>query len=366
MELRTITNAFQPDQVVDGYDSLVWTERYREAGDFVLKTPDIDRIKELMPLGKLVGVKGSTDCKIVESHTIEKDEDGGWAITAEGRSFESFFENRACHEGQVRMFTLGGDFDSGTPTYQWEMASTGESSAKYVYEIIKYKSMESTDAATYIPNVTCTMAANTTIAAGMPRRYHTVQLGNVYERILEILASDDLGIRSILPAVGQTNLTFNIYKGVDVSANVILSTSQGHFESATYVQSIREYKNAAVAHSDWDWVYVNKAPAGGLARRFGWVNAQDITHNSSPGANADEKELQSRVAAYLAEHKQPNVFSGEISVDIPYVYGQHYNMGDIIMVVADYGLNQKMRVSEYIRTEDKNGEKAYPVLEQPS
>lgn len=362
MELRSLGMDFQPDTVVENYKSLIWTERYLAAGDFELVTADIAKTRNLLPLGSMVSLKGSTDCKIVESHVIDRDPDGASKLTVTGRSFETFFENRVAHEGQYGMFQIN---EQAPPTYDWNLATTGEAASKYAYEIINYRSGESGDSVTYIPNVICTVASNATLASGKPRRYIKVKIGTVYERVLEILAMDDLGIRTILPGVGQTNLTINIYAGNDESTDVILSASAGHFENLSYAWSIRDYKNAAIAHSEWDWIYASGTSGSGLDRRMGWVDATDIRHNASPGANADEKELQSRAASYLRQHKELATFEGEVSSDIPYKYMKDYFLGDIVRVVADYGMNQKMRVTEYIRIEDESGEKAYPTLELP-
>lgn len=366
MELRNLGSDFQPDTVIENYKSLIWTERYRDAGDFQLKTHDIEKTLSLMPLGSMVSVKDGYDCMFVEDCIIEKDPDGAMELTLSGRSFETFFENRVAHEGSARMFTLDGDPEAvGTPQYAWQLASTGEASSKYAYEIIRYRSMIATDGATYIPNLTCVVADNAKLGP-KPRRYITVQIGNVYERVIEILEMDDLGIRAVLPAPGGNVITMYIYAGEDISDRVVFSESAGHFEKTSYASSTREWRNGAIAHSQWDWTYNFGSSTAGLGRRFGWVDAGDITHQSySINSNLDEKELQSRIATYLTQHKMLGVFAGTVSPDIPFKYMTDYALGDIVRVMANYGTNQKMRVSEYIRVEDQEGERAYPTLELP-
>ena len=45
-----------------------------------------------------------------------------------------------------------------------------------------------------------------------------------------------------------------------------------------------------------------------------------------------------------------------------YVYRQDYNIGDIVTVIGNYGVQSKMRVVSYVEIEDENGETGYPTL----
>jgi hypothetical protein len=48
---------------------------------------------------------------------------------------------------------------------------------------------------------------------------------------------------------------------------------------------------------------------------------------------------------------------------IPKKFRVDYNIGDIVYVVGDYGVSQKMRVTEYAEILDENGSSAFPTLE---
>jgi hypothetical protein len=43
-------------------------------------------------------------------------------------------------------------------------------------------------------------------------------------------------------------------------------------------------------------------------------------------------------------------------------YRADYNIGDIVYVIGNYDIAQKMRVTEYAEIEDENGEVGYPTL----
>jgi hypothetical protein len=48
---------------------------------------------------------------------------------------------------------------------------------------------------------------------------------------------------------------------------------------------------------------------------------------------------------------------------IPKKFRVDYNIGDIVYVVGDYGVSQKMRVTEYAEILDEMGSSAFPTLE---
>ena len=48
--------------------------------------------------------------------------------------------------------------------------------------------------------------------------------------------------------------------------------------------------------------------------------------------------------------------------DNQFQYGIHYNLGDVIEVEGNTGVVQSARITEYIRSQDAAGEKAYPTV----
>jgi hypothetical protein len=53
---------------------------------------------------------------------------------------------------------------------------------------------------------------------------------------------------------------------------------------------------------------------------------------------------------------------GETSPISEYKYGTDYKMGDILELESFTGALSKARVTEFIRSQDSNGEKAYPTI----
>ncbi len=53
---------------------------------------------------------------------------------------------------------------------------------------------------------------------------------------------------------------------------------------------------------------------------------------------------------------------GQISEESPFKLGRDYYLGDRVTLLGQYDFAQSMRVSEYIRTEDADGDRGYPGL----
>ena len=64
----------------------------------------------------------------------------------------------------------------------------------------------------------------------------------------------------------------------------------------------------------------------------------------------------------LANNNYVRLADGQIVPQSGYDYGTHFSLGDISELRASSGLPSLARVSEFIRTQDGTGYKAYPTL----
>jgi hypothetical protein len=93
------------------------------------------------------------------------------------------------------------------------------------------------------------------------------------------------------------------------------------------------------------------------------VFAEDVTTDMVGGSSTNLVSiLNSRARDELTNHRLVQAVDGEIVPLNQFKYGVHYNLGDIIEVQGDSGIVQQSRVTEYIRAQDKAGEKAYPTV----
>jgi hypothetical protein len=204
-----------------------------------------------------------------------------------------------------------------------------------------------------------------------------------------------------------TGLRFDIYQGIDKSNTVKFSQLQGHLESPNYLTSTKDLKTVIEVMSDK--VTIGDVYRPGEASLSGWRRKTlgfdagtpegpvAPERPEEPGENASREErLQYRkdldkwktrmskwknknngIAADFREEalkaarkelraaRRVNMVSGDISTESPYQYKVHYDLGDTVTLVGDYGITSKMLVAEYVRTEDSEGDRGFPGLVEP-
>lgn len=382
---------WKPSMVIEGYDSLIWTERYQPAGDFELKTStNIEQMLIDLPLGSFVSLMDSLEVMYVETHSIGKDADGLTTLTVTGRTIESFLENRTT----VMPGTTASSINIlSPPPYTLDILS-----------VMIDNQIDSKETGIFIDtNMAFNMGSDLSLSYTSVARARQIPRGNTYEEVLKILAEDNLGIKNYRcrPFKGSYQVPDGldpygliIYNGDDKRSTVIFDVKAGHVENTKYLMSVRGYKTSVYVASQNGGVQVSASGTAnntGFNRRIYNLDATDIT--TAAGATLTA-QLTARGRADLATKKKTILFEGDISPQNPYRYGPHgrfgvtldvgggveyeignpaspdylggdYYLGDLVRVVGEYGVIQDMYVTEYVRIEDSTGERGYPSLSLP-
>lgn len=364
MELVTLNANKQPDKMVEGWDGLIWAERFNTVGDFQLITGDVDRFMDLYPQGTLLSLRESTAVAEVETRKIERKKNVPAKLTITGRMWESILDRR------VSINTL-------TPKApDWVVnAKTPSDVAYYIINMVCVSGIVSVKDIFPVSQVQFPAPSDYLASTG-PTRAFTVPRGRLLDTVLQMLqteAKQDAttvpitpavvphGIRSVRPNAAGTAVAIQIYVGVDRSTGpnaVRFEATRDALDDGTYLFSkVGSADVAYILGTNTSMTLSKKTvEPSGFDRR--------VTLVDGTGANiTDSKALQNQGEQSLAEAKETAIFDGSLNQDLAsYTYGVHYNLGDIVSLVGDYGLVQKARVTEYIRSEDSNGEKAYPTL----
>lgn len=88
------TTNYEPDELIEGYSSMIFTERHIEYGDFQLKTYNIADTAALLPEDTLISHRETGDVHMVEDHNIELDEFGRPMLAITGRSLDFYIDHR--------------------------------------------------------------------------------------------------------------------------------------------------------------------------------------------------------------------------------------------------------------------------------
>ena len=438
--VRLNSGTYIPDKLIEGYNSLVWTERYQDPGEFQLKSFDIAGMKELLPIDTLVSHLETKEVFQVETHSIEMVGEGADAmpeITVAGRSGSKILGDRWVES-----------------TYQKRRKMRKKYSATSALCVLLYQAVDNNSGAdltrgdndpdtegvvNHYPWTTLDDIPNVCVTEAVPSegttRWWQLEEGVLLPQFQKIMVDADLGLRLIRPVSPNPGtvitvssalatrgditrtanadismLRFEIYKGVDRSsgANAVrFSQLQGHLDKPIYLESKQPYKSVVEIKSGE--VAVSDVYRPGESGLTGW-NRRTMEYDAGspeiPAAPAKPDDLgrnptaaernayydamdawkvkmakwrnkrdtiveefrEEATKAALAELKKNNklnMFAGDISILSPYQYKTHYDLGDTVLLVGDYGKTEKMVVQEYVRTEDANGDRGIPGLVAP-
>lgn len=383
MELFTLDGGFKLKDDIDVFDSAIWTERYFGDSDFQLSVPiSVDMINKLK-LGTKIYLSGSKEIMITDTIKFENG-----LMTISGGNLMQFLNNRV-----IRATAAHAD-------RYWTL--TGQPPGTIMAQVVQYMCISG-------PWI------DGTVPTGIPPDYQkistlsirafdssgalvtiAVPYGPMFDALKQIGETYDIGQTITLEAV--TDATYYVqyrnYKGADrtslQTANPLVRFSP-QIDSLADIKELQTDKNAkdicfayapgdpdgiadSIAPGNWDiWMRIPGGPIGPPDRphpvdfgiRVMMLLAEDITTDQFSGDPAILTQLLAgRARDALKDHRYIQAVDGTIVPLNQYQYGKDYNLGDIVEVQGLSGAVSKSRVTEYIRAQDKAGERAYPTLAQ--
>lgn len=363
MDLMTLNEDNQASKLIENYDSLIWTERFNTMGDFQLQTGNVQGFLNLLPEGTILTLRDSDIAMKVETHLIERKKNSPQKLIITGREYSSILDQR------VAIQSVG----ALTGSENWEVDVKTPSDAAY-FAIVKICVEGIVDSADIFPGdkVQFPTPADYLTSTG-PTKSFTIDRGNLLQVVLGLLQTEaplDIstspdtppvvphGIRAVRPNASGTAISIEIYTGTDRSGTVYFDATRDLLDDGSYIFSKVGAANAAygVASGLAGTMYEGAIEPTGLERKVILVDA-------SESGIADEAILKDEMSRALSQAHETAIFDGSVNQDRnPYVYGVDYFLGDIVRTVGDYGLDSSSRVTEFIRSQDKTGYKAFPTL----
>lgn len=350
---------YQPSDLIEGYSSLIWTERFLEPGEFKLTTENIEETRSVLPVDTLLCIRESTEVAIVETHQIKTDDKGVDQLEVSGRTIDLFLEDRVMGYSWSPVPMPAPNPD---PNKAW---STRHTRAFLTMQTVLSPGMPwsslgpSTDP---LPRVAIQNVSYPT--------FDPLELMEKPElaanMVLSRLAQNNRGIKNVRPNVGGDVITMVIYPGVDRTQSVAFRTDRGDIQDPSYLFSKKDYKNVAYVFSPLGSkaVYApgTSSAVSGFLRRILPVNASDL--KEVPAGGTLDDILNQKGWEALEKHNKHTWFDGSISPESDLMYKRDYDLGDRVRIVGKYGLSEYMQVTEYIRIQDKEGDRGYPTLIQ--
>lgn len=355
MDLLILNNSFQKIGVIDTFESLIWTDRYYEAGDFELITSPTSNILYILSQGSYAAIKDSEHLMIIEDLHIKTDPINGNKLIAKGRSFESVLDRRIIWDPvvfeteplQYSIFTLLN-----------EAVLNPSSSSRRMNNLIFQFSQDPVVLSIFISN-----------------QYWG---NNLFKAIVDLCYSSSIGLKIVFNDEGIG--TFQLYAGVDRSYNqvenpyVIFSPNFENLKNSEYMLSNRLLKTTSLVAGEKGVgnarICIEVDPSEGtildLSRREMFLDAQNITSVDQYGEPITYEEyfehLYQKGLEELSKNISIETFASEVDPSGEFIFGRDFFLGDILQVSNEYGYEGKSRVIEVVRCQDGSGFKVYPIF----
>ena len=367
MEFMVLNKNYDGIAMIDTFTSAIWTVRYDEAGDFEIYTPvRLDYI-QVMQIGNYLWNRDSDRLMVIETVEIETDSEEGPQLIITGRSLESILDRRIVTSSQ----NFSGNLQS------------------VLFAIIQNEVISS-DETRQIPGFSLKANSDSRITS-IAISELSIRGENVYDVVCSLCQANKIGWR-ILPK-GAGGFEFELYVGTyrsyaqSVNPYVTFSPSFENLLNSNYIKSFKSYKNSIYAigtyqkevilqnkykddNGEWvveeqttyeeaeviTWQYSETATPSGLARREMFIDNGGVNDGEQGGEyatwNAVNKE---KAIAELGEHQTTTAFKGELEATRQYIYGEDFNIGDIVQVENEFGITGTVYISEIVFSQDVNG-----------
>lgn len=260
MDLYVLDRNLVAIKLVDTYSSMIWTDRFNEAGDFELCMAMDPTVLDYIKQDYYLWRQDSEHSMIIEKLLIETDAEEGNRITVTGRSLESILDRRIIWG----LVNLTGNFQEAIKTLLNDCIINPAKAERKIDNFI----FEASDD----PQIT-SLTIETQYTGD-----------NLYDVISSLCAERGVGFKVTLNAQGQ--FVFKLYAGADRSYNqfdnpyVIFSPNFDNIVSSNYVESRSSLKNVTLVGGEGEGSerrYTAVGDTSGLDRRELFTDARDIS-----------------------------------------------------------------------------------------
>lgn len=349
MDLLVLNKSLDVIAIVDVYESIIWTERYYEYGDFELYTAMTQDLLNYIKTDNYIQRVGSDRVMIIEEIRIDTDSETGNHITVTGRSLESILDRRVVWS----QTTISGNLQNGIK--------------KLVNENIISPSKEERKISNFIfKDSTDSQITGLTVEAQYTG-------DNLYDVISKVCEEKSIGFKVSLNESKQ--FVFELYAGADRSYEqtnypyVVFSPNFDNIINSNYLESKENLKNVALVGGEGEGTarkYLAIGNTSGLDRRELFVDARDISSEGEDGQTLTTEQynelLKQRGNEYLADYTDLVSFEGAVETNIMYKYGVDFFDGDIVQIANEYGHEAKVRILEVVISENEEGNSVYPTF----
>lgn len=343
MNIFIMNEKFETVDIIDSYESAIWTDRYSGYGDFEIYTFFNTNLIQKVRQDYYLYTLESEHIMIVEGLEILSNAEDGNHLRITGRSLESLLDRRII----------------------WDQTEVSGSLQNSIKRLITDAIISPSVAGRAIPNFIFEDTDDERITALTLEEQYTGDV--LYDVIVSACETNHIGFKVTLN--DQNQFVFKLYMGQDRSYDqlsnpyIVFSPKYENIINSNYIDSTESMKNVTLVAGEDESQARRTLVVGtteGLLRREIYTDARDLQSEKITNYN---EALKQRGLETLIENARTVNFEGEVEATQMFRYGEDFYMGDIIQIANEYGIEGSARVVEFIHSEDANGFKSYPTFE---
>ena len=348
MVLYVLDNNFNRIGLVEGYKSFIWTKRYFTPGDFELYIPATPEAVSMFVRDNMIMRSDDlAHAMIIERVKVDTDEENGNTSLVSGRCLKSIIHRRIV----------------------WSQTILDTSVRIGIMKLLNENLISPSIAARTIENF-----EEGDISPGTNHVSAQFTGDNLGDAVEGILRNNNLGY-DVTVDLPTKKMYFSILEGEDRSYDqsdnsyVVFSPEFENLVSTTYTEDATEYHNVARVGGEGEgsarkFVTAGDTEVSGMDRYEMFCDQRSLSTNNGEISEADyATQLTEAGKKDLSECEVTVSYEGSVLASRNYELGVDYNLGDVVEVINEFGMEGKSRVTEVIECLDESGRHVVPTFE---
>lgn len=348
MSIYLLDTDFRRIRLIDEYISLIWTDRYNEAGDFELYlNASLENVKTFQ-IGMYLSSTSSEHMMIIETVEIKSDIEDGSKLIISGRSLESILSRRIVWNQTV--------FEN-------------KNIQDIIFELLKDSIISPNNASRKIDNFIFERLENTQVNTVRLDKQYTGD--NIYTVIHELCEQYGLGFKLIRV---NNQFRFGLYMGKNhthgTDSFVTFSPRFDNLISSNVITSIRDNVNIACVAGEGEGASRKIISAGtetsGIERMELFVDARSVSSKTENDTVISPEQYKSillqKGMEELNVHQSKTTIESEVDYNGIFKYKKDFDVGDVVNVSNEFGYSGKLRITELVISDSIDGITIVPTF----
>lgn len=348
MSIYLLDTDFRRIRLIDEYISMIWTDRYAEAGDFELYVTATVENVSIFKTGMYLSNTLSEHLMIVETIEIKSDIEDGAKLIVSGRSLESILSRRIVWNQTV--------FEN-------------KNIQDIIFELLKDSIISPNNASRKIDNFIFERLENTQVNTVRLDKQYTGD--NIYTVIHELCEQYGLGFKLIRV---NNQFRFGLYMGKNhthgTDSFVTFSPRFDNLISSNVITSIRDNVNIACVAGEGEGASRKIISAGtetsGIERMELFVDARSVSSKTENDTVISPEQYNSillqKGMEELNVHQSKTTIESEVDYNGIFKYKKDFDVGDIVNVSNEFGYSGKLRITEIVTSDSVDGMTIVPTF----